>query len=416
MAHVFRPEYTRDVPPHAERCTYRGKSAVKWKARGGKVLVGVLTDRPGRCRVESPTWHVAYDGPNGEPLVAKGYADRAATDALMTSLVQRSAHISSGLLPPEAARPRLTLTELLDKWHRYVAAGRATAKGAARQLQRATDICDGVGATRPAHLTPSAVRDWVAARRKENRHKLKPFGAGTAGNYVQAVKAFTRWLAVVDRSEPVDHLSALRKEADPTDVRRERRALDPGQLDALLAATAKSREAVYGLTGTERHALYLLASTTGLRADELASLTPASFGRASVAISAKRAKNRKADELPVPAAVMKVVRVLFRKPGDPVWPNRGRPSQAWWLVGARMLRHDLAAAGIPATVAGRVFDFHSLRGQFATDLDRKGVTLTRAQRLMRHSTPVLTAKHYTKPETKELAAEVDKLGRGRRGR
>ncbi|QJW98216.1 hypothetical protein [Frigoriglobus tundricola] len=36
----------------------------------------------------------------------------------------------------------------------------------------------------------------------------------------------------------------------------------------------------------------------------------------------------------------------------------------------------------------------------------------RAQTLIRHSTPALTAKHYHKPDAAEMVADVAKLKRG----
>jgi len=42
-----------------------------------------------------------------------------------------------------------------------------------------------------------------------------------------------------------------------------------------------------------------------------------------------------------------------------------------------------------------VVDFHALRTTFGTNLARGGVSLVMAQRLMRHSTPTLTANVYT---------------------
>lgn len=189
----------------------------------------------------------------------------------MTVRNRRAAGVAAGVLPPEAAGPRLTLTELLEKWHRYVAGGRASAAGAARQLQRARDVCEGVGANRPADLTPAAVREWLAARRKTNEFKGKSFGAGTAGNYLAAIKSFTRWLALVERSEPVDHLSAVRRQSDPADVRRVRRAISAKELEKLLEATRKSGEVIYGLTGVrEARALppRLLHGPAGIGAGE----------------------------------------------------------------------------------------------------------------------------------------------------
>ena len=59
--------------------------------------------------------------------------------------------------------------------------------------------------------------------------------------------------------------------------------------------------------------------------------------------------------------------------------------------GARMLRQDLARAGIPyRDTSGLVFDFHALRCQCATLADQAGVTPRVVQKLMRHSSLELT--------------------------
>lgn len=71
---------------------------------------------------------------------------------------------------------------------------------------------------------------------------------------------------------------------------------------------------------------------------------------------------------------------------------------------------DLAAAGIEQSAPdGRSVDVHSLRRTFGTMLARAGVPLTTTQKLMRHSTPELTARLYIDVEPIEMAAAVDKL-------
>ncbi len=72
-------------------------------------------------------------------------------------------------------------------------------------------------------------------------------------------------------------------------------------------------------------------------------------------------------------------------------------------------RRDLAAAGIVYETDLGFADFHSLRVTFATLLARAGVPLAMAQRLMRHSTPTLTANVYTKIELHDAAAAVARL-------
>ena len=71
---------------------------------------------------------------------------------------------------------------------------------------------------------------------------------------------------------------------------------------------------------------------------------------------------------------------------------------------------DLAAAGIPyEDDKGHVYDFHSLRAQFISDLSRSGVSLVEAQKLARHSDPRLTSNHYTHLSVHDLSTAVEKL-------
>lgn len=75
-----------------------------------------------------------------------------------------------------------------------------------------------------------------------------------------------------------------------------------------------------------------------------------------------------------------------------------------------MIRPDLKGAGIDfADAQGKRFDFHAIRGQFATMLCRSGVTLAEAQQLMRQSDPALTANIYTKLDLADLSGAVSKL-------
>ena len=63
----------------------------------------------------------------------------------------------------------------------------------------------------------------------------------------------------------------------------------------------------------------------------------------------------------------------------------------------RWLGPDLAAAGLDRhDASGRVFDFHSLRGQFVTNLVQGGASPRAAQVLARHSSSDLTLSVYTK--------------------
>ena len=71
---------------------------------------------------------------------------------------------------------------------------------------------------------------------------------------------------------------------------------------------------------------------------------------------------------------------------------------------------DLKAAGIERIGSdGRSIDVHSLRKTFGTMLARAGVPLTTVQRLMRHSTPLLTAKLYIDVDPVDMSQALGKL-------
>jgi integrase len=329
--------------------------------------------------------------------------------------VKTAARVHAGLLPPEASVSRVSLPELLDEWGRHLRDSGCTAKHSRDRPLMVSRVVEAAGAVRPADLTPAKV--VRAARVVREALDLSPL---TAGYHLSACKQFTRWLAVTRRSETVDHLSGLRCELDQTAPTFTRRALAPAEFDTFVTATRKSKAVIRGLTGRERAALYLTAASTGLRASELAALTPAQFdlGASTVTARAAYAKGRRLDVLPLHPDVAAELKPILkaREPGAAVWPNRERSKwAAWWLEAAEMVAGDLTAAGLAVRdAAGAVFDFHGLRGQLATDLDRAGASLATAQKLMRHSTPKLTSGYYMKQDMADLAGAVGRLKRGKK--
>lgn len=124
----------------------------------------------------------------------------------------------------------------------------------------------------------------------------------SSNHHLVAVKSFGGWL-VRDRrwpETPFAHLSRLNARVD---VRHERRALTIDELSRLIATAETSVKSFRGLDGSARAMLYRLAAMTGLRASELASLTPASFDLTAdtpiVTLEAAYSKHRREDVLPL---------------------------------------------------------------------------------------------------------------------
>jgi hypothetical protein len=56
-----------------------------------------------------------------------------------------------------------------------------------------------------------------------------------------------------------------------------------------------------------------------------------------------------------------------------------------------------------------VFDFHALRGMCATLLALANTPLTMAQKILRHSTPILTANFYTLYELEQKSEALARI-------
>jgi integrase len=238
--------------------------------------------------------------------------------------------------------------------------------------------------------------------------RRRGIGVETSNHYLAAVKAFSKWLSREHRI-PYDPLAHLSRQNADVDRRRVRRALRQDAFERFIDATAAGKP-FRGLTGADRLALYTLAANTGFRANELASLTPASFALdadpPTVTVEAGYSKHRRKDVQPIRADVAELMREYMadRQAGSVLWPG------AWADVAAEMIRLDLAAAGIPyQDDAGRYFDFHAVRGQFISMLAASGVHPKVAQILARHSTITLTMDYYTHLDVLDVTAALDKL-------
>ena len=135
-------------------------------------------------------------------------------------------------------------------------------------------------------------------------------------------------------------------------------------------------------------------------------------------------KHKERDTVPLRADLVPLLRSWLRR--GQLWPGN------WHKKAAKMLYRDLATARAawikeaehdPAEQAsrerscflrekdeaGRVFDFHGLRGQFVTSLARAGVHPRTAQKLARHKTLALTMENYTHTDLGEMATALATL-------
>jgi len=345
-------------------------------------------------------YYVAYYERPGLRKTVYAGTDRAGAEALARKLETDAMLRRKGVIDPTADRLAAEEVKPLGEHVRdfvaTLAASGATATYVALADGHIRRCIEALGASRLSHLTPSAVQRAVG--------DLVTGGLShrTGNAHLQSVKGFARW-AWLDGRTRVHLLASVKGYNVEEDRRRVRRALSDPEIGRLLRAAYEGPD-VLGLNGPARTMLYGLALGTGLRLNELRTLTPASFALdttpPTVTVAAGYSKRRRRDVQPLPVGLADSLGVwLAEKPaGRPLWGKLYR--------GAELLRADLAAAGIAEVTPEGVCDFHSLRHCYITRLVRSGVNVKLAQSLARHSDPKLTLGVYTHVDLEDKATAL----------
>ena len=287
-----------------------------------------------------------------------------------------------GLLDRTRAAAGKPLAEHLADFEQSLLAKGSTARYARQTARRVKRLFDLSRFGAWTDISASRLQTALADLRQGD----KGLGAQTSNFYLKAAKQFCRWM-VQDRrasESPLQHLTGLNVR---TDRRHDRRALEPDEIRRLLEA-ARAAGGRFGMSGYENR----LAVETGLRRNELRSLTVVSFDldKCTVTVEAAYSKHRRQDVLPLkPDTVAELKAFLAGK----------LPSVQVFSVGdktCKMIKADLEAAGIPyRDESGRYADFHSLRHTTGSWLAANGVHPSVAQAIMRHSDINLTMSRYT---------------------
>jgi integrase len=177
--------------------------------------------------------------------------------------------------------------------------------------------------------------------------------------------------------------------------------------------------------GKERSLIVKVAVLTGLRRNEIATLTIENFhldeSLPCIRMRSGDTKNRQADEIPLRVDLAIDLRQWIESLQEPQngvlsleTKRKGLPlSTKVFNVPKQFVKtldRDLLVAGIPkADDRGRTIDFHALRHTFGTLLSVGGVAPRTAQQAMRHSDIKLTMNTYTDPRLLDVARAVDAL-------
>ena len=418
---MFRKSYSAPMPDDAVPV---GPGLVRFR-QGGEWVEAKTTADGRRILLQANGWYGKVAG----KVVALGPNKKAAADELVR-LKERARLAKRGLAVEVNTRTAKPLVTLVDDWHREKAAAgrhvvRLTVDRARVEkllestgLDLITDlqgdaasgaISDALAALRTGgealtlpkdkKLTPGQIRAvlgvtngalWKLAKvrgitgtgkgrakfytQEEARALLagrsEGLGPNTVNGYRQAFGSFCRWLAKRGLLLRVPYLGL---KADERKERRlERMAVDRATIEKLATSVESLGLVRAGMTGRSRATVYRLAFFTMLRAGALRQLVPADFhlgGEPFVRVRPAIDKTGKARDIPLPPELAKAVESLIRglPRGRPIWPLPGSM--------ATVLRGDLARAGIPSRVDGKVFDVHAFRHSGASHFASHGVPL-----------------------------------------
>ena len=229
----------------------------------------------------------------------------------------------------------------------------------------------------------------------------------TVANYVESLTAFCDW-CVTHQYLAVDPLHALGRLA--TTPQTHRRAMTVAEIQRLLEVAS-----------VHRRLLYETAFLSGLRANELRSLTLAHLDRTrhGLHLEAAWTKNRQASFQPLPAQLVEDL-YGFASAGYPQdlyarsahkW-RHALPVEPLLYVPthpARTLDADLVRAGIPKEAVGGKLDFHAVRLAYINLVIEAGATVKEAQTLARHATPQMTLGVYGRTREERLHEVVEQV-------
>jgi integrase len=384
MAHLYKKTFTTTDPRTGERVSRKRKN-----------------------------WRVRYRHADGQMRDVPAFKDKLASEQLAQDIERRVAREKMGIVDKFDVHRGRPLVEHLDEYEEHLCAKGNTEKHVKLKVGRIRKAIKGCGFSTLRDIVPSRVEGWLAGERDAKR-----FSAQTSNHYLVVLKGFCTWL-VRERRAPDNALVGLSGVNVALDPKHQRRVLSEKDLAAFLKA-AKKGAPFRGLSGRDRVMLYRVVLYTGLRLNEVATLTKDSFDLEAdppaVAVEAGYSKRRKRDVLVLRKDLAADLKRWLR------WKRKGEPVfQGTWAARAgKMVQIDVEAAGLAYQEDnGRFFDFHALRHQFISSLAASGVHPATAQKMARHSDINLTLSRYTHVGRGDEAAAVEGLpgiGDGKRTR
>ncbi len=345
-------------------------------------------------------WHAEYTDHTGKrDQKSTRTKSKKQAQKILELWEQKANEVRSGLIDPAIERIQKQqlrpIDQHRDEWLRKLRSTGSTEKHTNLHASRFNVIADHAGWKTIRDIKPEDLEAFADGLRDDNR------AASTIAHYLQVAKQFTAWLFETDRISR-DPLRTIKKPNPQSDRRLLRRMLLPDEWPWLLKAAS-----------CDRALLYELAIQTGLRSDELRSITAAHLHARSkppyVSVPSNDTKDRRPASQYISIDLAKRISQASPRSSEKLFT--GLPHETGM---AKMLRSDLATARanwenrkgsdkksgsksdflLPKNFAGEVLDFHALRHTCGAWLAIRGVHPKTIQTIMRHKSITLTMDTY----------------------
>lgn len=318
-----------------------------------------------------------------------------------------------GLIDQQKFEATKELSEHLEDYSAHMKAKGVSEHHIRLELSKISNAIKECRFTKLGNITADAFQRYLTSRVEMGKK------ARTVNSDLVAMRTFCNW-AVRYGKIPDSPLKCLQKLKNLDETRR---ALTEQEYNRFLSAT-ENGGAFRVMSGEKWALLFRLAAETGFRWNELRSLSRAQFhnltgDQPTVSIKGEDTKNGKSHVQPLTleTAALLHEHLKLKLPSARAFDMPASD------CGAKVVQHYLELTADPEQGLeaipyrdenGLKFDFHALRGQFATSLARSGVSPTIAHKVMRHSDINLTLRYYTHLSLEDSREAIGKLAEVKR--
>ncbi|MDR0337663.1 MAG: site-specific integrase [Planctomycetaceae bacterium] len=435
MSRVYKKPLYRPVPENATIIQGNdGKNYACWNNGNREIKSEIVESKNGRRIVTESEFYIArFTDANGRFRErSTGCRDQRTAEHKLNTWLQEIEKVKSGILSQEefeiSKRISDTIEDQIPHFEEYLKAKSASARYIKMTIDKIKKICKVCNFKVMAEMNGMILLRWL------NKQVAAGMGARARNNYREVMVNFSNW-AVDNKSLAVNPFTKIPKAREASDRRHERRALSVTEIVRLLKAAeerplheltlirvgtrkgrneAKVREEVKEQAkriGWERKLIYATLIYTGLRKNELASITVGQVFLEEeipyIALAAKDEKSRRGATLPLHPELTEHLRQWLTLKGN------GSPKEKLFYVPYNLCHNmtcDLKYAGIEKRdVLNRVVDVHALRHTHATLLAKRGVSPTVAKDSMRHANMRETMGIYTHLEIQDVAEGINRI-------